>query len=118
MRRKKRLAGAEQLVLFGEDTGRQPAADILQECVKKIDELTAEVRRLAQAQEQKIVYVPRPCKPKATDAAAVEYLARIFERQPRRSVASAIQELRRAADEHGWRVGSDASLYRLAKKIC
>ncbi len=118
MRRKKRLAGAEQLVLFGEDTGCQPAAEILQECVKKIDELTAEVRRLAQAQEQKIVYLPRPRKPRATDQAAVEYLAGIFEREPRRSVASAIKELREKANEYGWRLGSDASLYRLVKKIC
>ncbi|MEW6423145.1 MAG: hypothetical protein AB1523_00115 [Bacillota bacterium] len=117
MRRKKRLAGAEQLVLFNEDINNK-AVDVLQECVKKIDELTAEVRRLAQAQEQKIVYLPRPRKPRATDQSAVEYLAGIFEREPRRSVASAIKELREKANEYGWRLGSDASLYRLVKKIC
>lgn len=118
MGRKKRLAGAEQLALFSEEINYRPAADVLQECVRKIDELTAEVRRLAQAQEQKIVYLPRPRKPRATDQAAVECLARIFEREPRRSVASAIKELREKANEYGWRLGSDASLYRLVKKIC
>ncbi len=118
MGRKRRAAGAEQLVLFGEDknTGGQ-AAGMLQECLRKIDELTIEVRRLAQAQEQKIVYLPRPFKPLATEQAAVEFLAKIFEREPRRSVASAIRELKQHAQEHGWRLGSRASLYRLARKI-
>jgi DNA-binding IclR family transcriptional regulator len=88
-----------------------------QAILEKLDELTLEVCRLAQAQEQRIVYLPRPTKPRATEQAAVEFMKAILEREPRRPVVSVIRELKEKAHENGWRLGSKASLYRLAKKI-
>ena len=120
----KNLVAAGQLAFFdregetgGEAAGTRRVNRKHQAILKKLDELTLEVHRLAQAQEQKVVYLPRPTKPRATDQEAVEFLKAIFEREPRRPVASAIRELREKGHENGWRLGSKASLYRLAKKI-
>jgi len=75
------------------------------------------VRRLAEAQETKIVYLPRPFRPKATDEEAVEFLRQLFEAEPGQKTIEAIRKLKTVAEKRGWRVGSQASLYRLAQKV-
>jgi hypothetical protein len=119
-----RNLAAGQLALFGykeevseQSFGRKRVDRKYQMILEKLDGLTIEVRRLAQAQEQKIVYLPRPVRPRATDQAAVEFLQAIFEREPRLKAAGAIRELQQKAKECGWRLGSMASLYRLVRRL-
>ncbi|MGB9903588.1 MAG: BRO family protein [Desulfotomaculales bacterium] len=83
----------------------------------RLEELAHEVRRLAEAQETKIVYLPRPFRPKATDDEAVEFLRQLFEAEPSQKTIEAIRKLKTVAEKRGWRVGSQASLYRLAQKV-
>jgi prophage antirepressor-like protein len=91
--------------------------EALQEVQRRLDELALEVRRLAAAQETKIVYLPRPFRPKATDEEAVEFLRQLFEAEPSQKTIEAIRKLKTVAEKRGWRVGSQASLYRLAQKV-
>ncbi len=113
---------AGQLALFGykedineQSLGRKRVDRKYQMILEKLDGLTIEICRLARVQEQKIVYLPRPSKPRATDQEAAEFLRAILERESRRPVAGAIRELEEKAQENGWRMGSRASLYRLAR---
>lgn len=91
--------------------------EALQEVQRRLDELALEVKRLAAAQETKIVYLPRPFRPKATDKEAVEWLRQLFEAEPSQKTIEAIRKLKTVAEKRGWRVGSQASLYRLAQKV-
>ncbi len=91
--------------------------EALQEVQRRLDELAMEVKRLAAAQETKIVYLPRPFRPKATDEEAVEFLRQLFEAEPGQKTIEAIRKLKTVAEKRGWRVGSQASLYRLAQKV-
>jgi len=91
--------------------------EALQEVQRRLDELVLEVRRLAAAQETKIVYLPRPFRPKATDEEAVEFLRKLFEAEPGQKTIEAIRKLKTVAEKRGWRVGGQASLYRLAQKV-
>lgn len=99
------------------ESRRLVPVEALQEVQRRLDELAMEVRRLAQAQETKIVYLPRPFRPKATDEEAVEFLRQLFEAEPQQKAIEAIRKLRVVAEKRGWRVGSQATLYRLAQKI-
>lgn len=90
----------------------------LRDAKLKLGELTAELQRLADAQEAKIVYLPHNFKPKATDPEAMRFLISIFDEGRGQKVAAAIARLRDEAQRQGWRLGSKASLYRLAARVC
>lgn len=76
-----------------------------------------EVKRMADLQQSKIVYLPKTSKPRATDLAAADFLRELFEFNPRLKTVTAIKKLEKEAKACGWRVGSRASLYRLARKL-
>jgi prophage antirepressor-like protein len=84
---------------------------------KQMAKLTMEVHKLTAAQEAKIVYLPRRFKPTATDQEAIDFFLQLFEAEPFLRTANAIRALEPMAKKCGWRVGSRASLYRLADKV-
>jgi excisionase family DNA binding protein len=91
--------------------------EALQEVQRRLDNLALEVRRLAAVQEAKVVYLPRSCRPWSIDNEAVVFLRGLFEVRPGIKVAEAISDLKNEAQKHGWRVGSKATLYRIAGKL-
>lgn len=91
--------------------------EALQEMACRLDELTLQVQRLVSTQEQRVVYLPRPYKSRSTDEEAIEFMRRLFEAEPGQKVADAIRCLQVAAGKRGWRLGSQATLYRLAERI-
>lgn len=96
---------------------RMIPVEALQGVQQRLDELATEVRRLVVAQEAKIVYLPRSCRPRSTDNEAVEFFKRLFEENPGRKVSDAIRVVKKTANECGWRVGSDKAFYRMARKL-
>lgn len=99
------------------ESRRLVPVEALQEFAGRLDKLALEVRRLAEAQETKIVYLPKSFKPRATDEDAVSFLRSLFERDPGQKVSTAIRKLEKEATARCWRIGSRASLYRLVQKI-
>jgi len=99
------------------ESRRLVPVEALQEFAGRLDKLAMEVRRLAEAQETQIVYLPRPYKPRATDEDAVDFLRKLFEREPGQKVSTAIRKLEKEAAARRWRIGSKASLYRLAQRV-
>ncbi|NLI12192.1 MAG: hypothetical protein GX425_06125 [Peptococcaceae bacterium] len=96
---------------------RMIPVEALQGVQQRLDELATEVRRLVVAQEAKIVYLPRSCRPRSTDNEAVEFFKLLFEENPGRKVSDAIRVVKKTANECGWRVGSDKAFYRMARKL-
>ncbi|TEB10016.1 BRO family protein [Pelotomaculum propionicicum] len=99
------------------ESRRMIPVEALQGVQQRLDELATEVRRLVVAQEAKIVYLPRSCRPRSTDNEAVEFFKRLFEENPGRKVSDAIRVVKKTANECGWRVGSDKAFYRMARKL-
>lgn len=99
------------------ESRRLVPVEALQEVQRRLDELATEVRRLAVAQETKVVYLPRSCRPWSTDNEAVGFLRTLFEAKPGLKVAEAIRVLKNEAQKNGWLVGSNATLYRIAGKL-
>lgn len=99
------------------ESRRLVPVEALQETMRRLDELSLEVKRLADVQQNKIVYLPKTSKPRATDLEAADFLRELFDDNPRLTKVKAIKSLEREAVKHGWRIGSRASLYRLIDKL-
>ena len=99
------------------ESRRLVPVEALQEVQRRLDELAMVVRRLAVAQEEKVVYLPRSSRPRSTDNEAVKFMRGLFEARPGLKVSDAIRDLKSEAQKHGWRVGSNATLYRIAGKV-
>lgn len=99
------------------ESRRLVPVEALQEVMRRLDELALEVKRMADVQQSKIIYLPKASKPRATDLEAANFLRELFDDNPSLTKVKAIRNLEKESVKQGWRIGSRASLYRLVEKL-